>query len=183
MAESVSRGVRRPISLPRRLDGVATAPSSRRTSGAAVNTHDVAASARAMVVGEIERRGGRVRETREGQRVVLRVDSPSGPVVVRVLSRRRGDWQTSISILEGGARLISASRFWVFVDLAEAGCGYFVAPEDWVVEDIRAEHERYLARNGGRRAQTDDSPHHRVQPPRVTQWRDRWDLLGLSADA
>jgi hypothetical protein len=146
-----------------------------------VNTHDVAATARALVARELERRGGRVREIREGRRFELRVVSPLGAVTVRVLSRQRGDWQTSTSVLEGGAGSISAARFWVFVDLAEAG-GYFIAPESWVVDDIRAEHERYLARHGGRRAQSEDSNHHRIQLARVAPWRDRWDLLGLTAD-
>lgn len=182
MAGFVPRGARGPIALPRRSDASAVAsrsvPGSRKSSDTPVNTHDVAASARTRVIEEIVRRGGRAREVREGQRYELRVDTPAGPVAVRVLSRRSGDWQTSTSVLDGPARLVSAARFWVFVDLADTG-GYFVAPESWVVEDIRVEHERYLARNGGRRALTDDSTHHRVQTTRVALWRGRWDLLGL----
>ena len=53
-------------------------------------------------------------------------------------------------------------------------------PEPWVVDDIRSEHEYYLARNGGQRAQTTDSKHHGIKTFRVERWRERWDLLGLA---
>lgn len=168
-------GVRRGISLPQLREG-----KSRSTlipGSEARTTHQVAADARALVVREVVRRGGTAREVRVGARTELRVMSPAGAREARVISRRAGDWQTSIR--EGETAAISGSRFWVFVDLAHGPPSYFVAPERWVVDDIRTEHEEYLARNGGRRAQTKDSIHHRIQTSRVQRWKGRWDLLGL----
>ncbi|MBA4159680.1 MAG: hypothetical protein H0X65_19720 [Gemmatimonadetes bacterium] len=45
--------------------------------------------------------------------------------------------------------------------------------------NIHEAHQEYLHRHGGRRAVTQDSDHHAIQPHRVRAWRDRWDLLDL----
>ena len=172
-AEGRPAGVRRSIQLPRRSG---ESPLSRRANGA--STADVAAEARAAVVRAVERRGGVAREVRDGRRVELVVESPAGRRRVRVSSRRRGDWQTSIR--EGDRPSPGDLRFWIFVDLSGGDPGFYVAPEASVADDIRREHEEYLVRNGGRRARTPDSEHHRIQTWRVARWRDRWDLLGLS---
>lgn len=149
-------GVRREFRLPRLRE--AESRSTPIPGSGARSTHQVAADARALVVREVVRRGGTARE-------------------VRVISRRAGDWQTSIR--EGDTSTVSGTRFWVFVDLAQGMPSYYVAPESWVVDDIHTEHEEYLARNGGRRAQTEDSTHHRIQTSRVQRWKGRWNLLGL----
>lgn len=52
-----------------------------------------------------------------------------------------------------------------------------------MVCDIRSEHERYLARNGGRRVCSDHSLHHSIRTTRVTEWLGRWDLLDLDEAA
>ena len=172
---SARASVRQRISLPMRATSGAapsTTPTARRS------TVQVAADARALVASEIERRGGTAVELRVGMRVELKIKAPDGAArAVRVVSRRNGDWQTSIDVGYSGHG--APDRYWVFVDLADRRTRYHIAPEDWVVEDIRAEHDAYLARNGGRRARTEDSKHHRVQTSRVARWADRWDLLGL----
>jgi hypothetical protein len=45
--------------------------------------------------------------------------------------------------------------------------------------NIRDAHLEYLDRHGGQRARTKDSTHHAIPVPRVEQWRDQWDLLGI----
>jgi hypothetical protein len=137
----------------------------------------VAAQARAAVIRAVEQRGGTVREVRDGRRVELVVDGLEGRSRVRVISRRRGDWQTSIR--EGDRTEVGPGRFWVLVDLAIARPRFYVAPADWMTDDIRREHEDYLRRHGGTRARTEDSVHHRITTARVEQWWERWDLLGL----
>ena len=168
-------GVRPAFRLPRLRE--AESRSTPIPGSGARSTHQVAADARTLVVREVVRRGGTAREVRVGARTELRVTSPAGPREVRVISRRAGDWQTSIR--EGDTSTVSGTRFWVFVDLAQGMPSYYVAPESWVVDDIHTEHAEYLARNGGRRAQTEDSTHHRIQTSRVQQWKGRWNLLGL----
>ncbi len=152
-------------------------PSPGRGTGGR-SSSEVAAEARAAVARAVGLRGGTVREVRNGRRVELLIDAQAGRRRVRVISRRRGDWQTSI--LEGQNPVPREDRFWVFVDFANGRTAYFIAPEPWVVDDIRSEHADYLARNGGERARTKDSEHHRIQTFRVERWRERWDLLGLA---
>lgn len=145
-----------------------------------MSTHDTAARARAAVARAVQDRGGRAREVRVGRRTELLVETPDGGSSrsVRVLSKRRGDWQTSTNEADDAAQPDPA-RCWVFVDLAPPGPQFYVAPEHWVRRDIAEDHHAYLQRHGGRRALSPDSEHHRVQPSRVSEWHDRWDLLGL----
>jgi hypothetical protein len=116
---------------------------------------------------------------RDGRRIELLVESSAGRRRVRVLSRRRGDWQTSIR--EGENPAPRENAVWVFVDFANGKTTYYLAPEPWVVHDIHTKHEDYLAHNGGQRARTKESEHHGIKTFRVTDWLDRWDLLGLAA--
>ena len=168
---------RRRVSLPMRIRDrtePSTTPAGRRS------TVQVAADARAIVASEIGRRGGMSSELRVGMRVELQVKvSPGAHRTVRVVSRRSGDWQTSIDIGYSGHS--AQDGYWIFVDLADRPVRFYIAPEDWVVQDVRAEHDAYLARNGGRRLRTEDSKHHRIQTSRVAQWEGRWDLLGLDS--
>ena len=144
-----------------------------------MSTSDVAARARAAVIAEIRRRGGAAEEKRVGRRTEIQVtardDSPEQ--MLRVLSKTSGDWQTRTT--EGDARATTTNRYWVFVDLGPPSPHYFIAPEDWVRRDIYDTHQEYLRQHGGRRAVTPDSLHHAIRPSRVSEWLDRWDLLGL----
>ena len=90
-----------------------------------------------------------------------------------------------ISILAGGSPLAKgyapeeSGRFWIFVDLIRPQPAFYIAPEWFVKRDIARTHAEYLARNGGERAITKDSTHHQISLPRIQQWRDRWDVVGL----
>lgn len=57
---------------------------------------------------------------------------------------------------------------------------FYVVPRWWIENDIFRAHNEYLARHGGQRANNPDATHHRIPTDRVIQWKDRWDLLGLS---
>lgn len=131
------------------------------------------------VVAEIERRGATSVDVRSGRRRELRMTARGVEYTLRVKARRSGTWQSTTT--EGEPRTPEAlpTRIWVFVDLAERPPGFYIAPEWWVRNDIYDAHRAYLARHGGHRAQTEDSTHHAIQPGRISQWRDRWDLLGL----
>ncbi|WP_345379339.1 hypothetical protein [Pseudonocardia yuanmonensis] len=126
---------------------------------------------------EIERRGGRAIEVQHGRRWELLLDNGSGEASrVRVVSRRRGDWQSSIKEGDGQG---AAWRFWVFVDLAHEP-RFWMLPEPEVVAGIRDRHREYLARHGGRRSVNDYSLHCAIRTSDVAHGADRWDLLGLS---
>jgi hypothetical protein len=48
---------------------------------------------------------------------------------------------------------------------------FYVVPEWWIEDSIYREHQEYLARHGGRRAQNPDSKHHGIPKSRVAEWR------------
>jgi hypothetical protein len=155
---------------------VGQSESGENDADGARSTAEVAADARAIVIREIERRGGRAMEVQHGRRWELLVDNGSGaPSRVRVVSRRRGDWQSSIK--EGDGPGVDW-RCWVFVDLAHEP-RFWALPEPEVVTGIRDRHRDYLARHEGRRAVNDDSVHCAIRTSDVTHGADRWDLLGL----
>ncbi|HEX6874038.1 MAG TPA: hypothetical protein VF165_00130 [Nocardioidaceae bacterium] len=74
-------------------------------------------------------------------------------------------------------------KFWVFVDLGGEQPDYYIAPAWWVENDMNKHHKAYLKRHGGHRAVNDASQHHAIQAKRLTQWRGRWDVLGILSDS
>ena len=110
----------------------------------------------------------RVRNTRAGN-----------PLQIAVRSRTAGTWQTQASLGTPASTDRPDDAFWVLVDLGASPYEFYVIPEWWMLDDIYAHHERYLAAHGGTRAQSPNSDHHAIPTSRVRQWRDRWDLLGL----
>jgi hypothetical protein len=147
----------------------------------AADTQGPARVGRALVRAELERRGARVREARDGGVTFLELlDEADHPRArVRVKSRRSGTWQ---------ARVVDGSRdpiphpiptYWAFVDLGADPPRVFVADDATVRRDIHEGHQRYLERHGGRRAVNQASDHHAIQLWRVERWRDGWRQLGL----
>jgi hypothetical protein len=103
-------------------------------------------------------------------------------IQVKAKSGTSSGWQTSI---ERGQEtpVRNDSRFWILVDLGDLASSpsYFVVPEWWMQQDIYEAHHKYTAEHGGHRARNDASTHHLIQPRRVEEWRDRWNLLGIFA--
>jgi hypothetical protein len=130
------------------------------------------------VLNEIARRGGTAREVRVGLRTEVHMTGPDGLRRLRVVSRRRGDWQSSIREGDGKPE---ADRFWVFVDFTTIPTGFHIGSEDEVVHGIRTRHEEYLRRNGGRRVQNDASLHCAIRLRDLDGFARRWDLLGLDS--
>jgi hypothetical protein len=71
------------------------------------------------------------------------------------------------------------TSFWVFVDLGGEHPAYFIAPSWWVRNDIWQDHTAYLARFEQEHGHPRESTHHGTRTPRVEQWRNRWDVLGI----
>lgn len=178
-AQSSARpfGVRSQINLPGRgRDTVST----RVTGTGERSTRQVAADARAAVIREITRRGGTARQVPVGQRTEIRLTCPAGIRELRVVSKRKGDWQSSIR--DGDTVATDGRRLWVFVDFGRPEPRYYVVPEREVVTGIRVRHQAYLARNGGRRVLNDSSLHCAIKVHDVASWAGRWDLLGLDGE-
>jgi hypothetical protein len=142
------------------------------------NSAEVAADARKIVMNAIVHRGGTVSEVRDGRRWELHGHGNQGAFRVRVVSRRRGDWQSSIREADGPGDM---GRHWVFVEFGSAAPRFWIMAETEVVAGIRDRHRDYLARNGGHRVQNDASLHCKITTGDVASGAARWDLLGLTS--
>lgn len=129
----------------------------------------------------LEQRGAAVEaDTSSRSRNVLRVQGPQGgPIRVYVKTRRTGTWQTHVGKGTPTPESPADDRFWLFVDLTRTPTVFYIAPEWWVENDIYETFQADLARFGGSRPRGPGSTHHGTPEPRIGQWRERWDLLGL----
>ena len=119
-------------------------------------------------------------ETRFGN--ILNVAAPDGRTSrVYVKTRRVGDWQKDARKGSPHARPPEDERrFWLFVALDRQPTQFFIVPESWIESDIYEDSQRHLQRHGGKRPRNPNSTHHGISTKRVSEWQDRWDLLGLS---
>jgi hypothetical protein len=141
-------------------------------------TRSVNSRAQDEVAIQLERHGvENVHSARELNRRVLKGTAPSGKRLTFVVkSKTSGTWQATTN--DGDLEKSRTDVYWVFVDLgAEPNSEFFVVPDRWIRQDIQEHHAEYLAKHGGERAMGGDSTHHAIQPRRVQEWKDRWDLL------
>jgi hypothetical protein len=131
----------------------------------------------------LKNRGATVRSsTSTHSKNLLRVSLPRGNYVdVYVKSRRTGTWQTDVRKGMPTPESPEDNRFWLFVDLTRTPTAFYIAPAWWVENDIHETYQADLARFGGSRPRSPTSTHHGIPEPRISQWRERWDLLGLEA--
>jgi Holliday junction resolvase-like predicted endonuclease len=102
-------------------------------------------------------------------------------VNIQVKSRRSGTWQTSVDEGRKCKRSSNETNFWIFVDLQDEGAlpGYYIVPEWWIRNNIYETNQAYLAKHGGSRKINPNSKHHGISVKRISQWKDRWDLLKI----
>lgn len=148
-----------------------------------MTAQDTAQKGIAAATAELERRGARVeRAGGSRSRNWLRVSLPGvASADVYVKTRASGTWQTDVRKGTPGAERAGERQFWMFVDLTTDPAAFYIAPSWWVENDIYETYEADLARFGGSRPRSPQSTHHGIREERIAQWRDRWDLLGLTA--
>lgn len=146
-----------------------------------INTHQVFEAGMSRAVAEIEKRGGRT--GRNGRMLVITTSfgSPDSPASIRakVTSKTSGDWQTSIKEGRRSNGGVTGADYWVFVDLGVDPAEFYIAPALWVREEVARRHRQFLTKHGGKRPVNPGSVHHKIKTEWITQWRHRWDLLGL----
>jgi hypothetical protein len=130
---------------------------------------------------ELVLRGWAVKESTVENRPVLHITRSGQRRQVRVSAKQSGAWQTSMKYGMEAAAPEMKGRFWILVDLGQPKPEFFVAPEDWMVENIYRVHRQFLAEHQGRRPKSPDSTHHAIRRDRVEEWRERWDLLETAA--
>jgi hypothetical protein len=137
---------------------------------------------RRLVRTELQERGVSATVSREGHLTLLVISSPvdGHRIRLRVKTRTSGTWQGSIRDADPDPTPSHPPTYWIFVELERGGRpGFFVVPDPWMRRDIFEAHQRYLRRHGGVRAVAADSTHHAIEPKRILQWRERWDLLDI----
>jgi hypothetical protein len=158
--------------------------STARASERKPNPQQVARGGEHYVAAEIHRRGAYA-STFAGNMPdidILACNSERTRVVsIQVKTKRARTWQTSIDRGRRAQQPTDESlEFWVLVDMATPEPSFYVMPQAWIENDIYKEHRAYLAKHGGvRPGKNPDSKHHSIEPARVIQWRDRWDVLGI----
>ena len=106
--------------------------------------------------------------------------SSSVNLQVKTKSPQSWVWQTSIKKLEL-EREAPESDFMVLVDLGtdtEAPT-YYICPLRQVASKIAAIYQTWLDSHGGKRPGGSDSTHCSIRIEDVSEWRGRWDLLGI----
>jgi hypothetical protein len=106
----------------------------------------------------------------------------SRTVSIQVKTKTAGTWHTSVLLGEPHRELQDETRFWVLVDIGrdpDAPPIYYVVPQWWMLNHIHVRHNEWLATHGGRRPVNPQATHFAISPKKVTEWRDRWDVLGI----
>lgn len=105
-----------------------------------------------------------------GPRTRLNVDQRT----VKVFSRRQpgSPWQTKVS-----QPVVGDAEAVVFVDLTGVAPDFYVAPAQWVRENVQYHHNRWLESVGQVRPRNPDSDHTAIHLDRIVQWPQRWDVL------
>jgi hypothetical protein len=75
----------------------------------------------------------------------------------------------------GRQRLSSSLR-----DLAGTGPDFYIAPVDWVRQDVEAHYAKWLESKGWIRPRNPDSDHTCVDLDRIRQWHQRWEILAAA---
>ncbi len=69
----------------------------------------------------------------------------------------------------------------IFVDLTGDAPDFYIAPGQWVRDDVKQHYAAWLESKGGTRPRNPGSDHAGVELDRIRQWHQRWDVLAGSA--
>lgn len=148
------------------------------------NNFQTAKVGRDLVLNELSSRGAQnVIQTAKGRKKVITAENVPRTRTVTIIVRtlRSGTWQVSTDDGSPIENISDETEFWIFVDLrnGENSPGYCIVPGSWMRNDIYETHKAYLEKHGGARPVTPDSPHNKIKENRISQWKDRWDILKL----
>jgi hypothetical protein len=148
-----------------------------------MNSHEVSQKGIRNVEAELLKRGAAsVTPCRTRKSLLHAADSSrSRTVELRVKTKRKGNWHTTIDEAEPAIRppgSDEARNFWIFVDIGGAP-RYWIVPDWWIRSDIHEAHRQYLSKHGGQRPENDFSNHHAINESRLENWQDKWEILGI----
>lgn len=151
------------------LAAVMPGPGSQPLDLSGLSTHQVhdfarfhaAAAALASGCHHVEVSGPRTRLTVDGR-------------TAQVSSRRQpgSPWQVSAA-----RPVVDDAVAVIFVDLVGDAPDFYVAPAQWVREDVKRHFATWLESKGGVRPRNPASDHAAIELDRIRQWHRRWDVL------
>jgi hypothetical protein len=105
-----------------------------------------------------------------GRRTRLKVDGRTA----QVNSRRQpgSPWQFNVD-----RPVVDDAVAVIFVDLTGDAPDFYIAPAQWVRDDVKDHHAAWLRSKGGVRPRNPESDHTGVELERIRQWHQRWDVL------
>lgn len=144
--------------------------------------HQVSLDGIEAVISEL-RKLGLDPEVSGGRKKFVRVSSTDNSRTISIKVKTIRDdwnWQTDIGEAEDEQQS-NENRFWIFVNLKRysAPVQFWIVPDFWLRNDIKAAHQEYLDRHNGHRAQNDTSTHHSINEARISEWKDKWDILDI----
>lgn len=110
-----------------------------------------------------------------GRQTRLKLDGRTA----QVNSRRRpgSPWQFSAA-----RPVVDDAAVVIFVDLTGDAPDFYIAPAQWVRDDVKWHFDAWLQSKGGVRPRNPDSDHAGVHIDRIRQWHQRWDVVAASSD-
>jgi len=94
--------------------------------------------------------------------------------IAQVYSRRTpgSPWQPNLNRV-----VVDDAVAVIFVDLTGDHPEFYIAPAQWVRDEVERRHREFLKSHGGRRPRNPESPHTGVALDQISHWHRRWDLL------
>lgn len=108
----------------------------------------------------------------------------SRTIHIQVKTKRSGTWHASIydgRITKSPPKPMDETVYRIFVDLGELNAPpqYWIVPDWWMRNDIYQAHKEWLDKHGGKRPRNPDSTHHAINEKRLSEWKDKWEILGI----
>lgn len=151
------------------LAATVPAPGRQTMEISRLNTHQVHDFARFHAAAAALTSGCRAVEV-AGRRTRLMVDGRTAQVNSR---RQAGSpWQ-----FNADHPVVDDAVAVIFVDLTGDAPDFYIAPAQWVRDDVKDHYAAWLASKGGARPRNPESDHTGVELERITQWHQRWDVL------
>ena len=154
---------------------------SKRFEESRMNAHQTNRLARELVENALLERGaGSLHTSENGKKLLVAMSMDNKrTVTIQVKAKNKGNWHTSTNEGRPAQTIPTAEdKFWIFVQLGTQP-RYWIVPDWWIREILYREHLRYLVENGGHRPVNDSSDHQSVHVAYISEWENRWDVLGI----
>lgn len=146
------------------------------------STKEVGEMAKSLVADKVAELGASTEMPKGKKNIVLaKPRNGNRTLLIRVKSRRSGDWQIPTTEGRSPDKKVDEREFWVLVDFTvyPDDPDFYIMSGSWLRRKIYEDHQNYLLSHGGKRPITPKSTHNKVILEDVVRWKDRWDILGL----